>query len=480
MVATNSGSDSSWLTPAAVSQAASGRVVRSGPTATRVVTDSRLVQPGDLFVALRGERLDAHDFVAQALRGGAHGAVVHRDVVLGDVDRARAAATGFLVRVEDTGRALLDLAREHRRRSSARVVGITGSCGKTSTKDMLGHVLARAMATVASPKSFNNQIGVPLTLLAIRKETRAAVVEIGTNAPGEIRTLAGTAEPDVGILTCVREAHLAGLGDLEGIAREKANIFESLRADGLAILNGDDRACLRIAERLGVRTVLVRVDSVADWFATDIGFCGLGTTFRLNGERPVALPRLGTHNVYNALSCIAASSELGVTPALAIEALASLPHSSRRLEPREVAGVRIVDDSYNMNPASARAALHTLQCFDRADRRILVFGEMKELGARSVELHEALGRDVAAAGLDLLVTVGPGADPIAEGARTAGMSDARVARVADVEAGIEYLRQIVAPGDVVLCKASRAVALDRLVDGLARELGGSVAARSGG
>ncbi len=461
------------MSPAAIAQATGGQVARTGNCAERVVTDSRAVQPGDLFLALRGARFDAHDFVPHVLRAGASGVVVDREV-----DRSRLPASGFVVRVADTERALLELAREHRRRSSARVVGITGSCGKTSTKDMLGFVLSRAMSTVASPKSFNNQIGVPLSLLEMLPSTRAAVIEIGTSGPGEIARLSGAVEPDVAILTCVREAHLAGLGDLEGVAREKAAIFTALREGGLAIVNGDDRACAAIASRLTARVTTVRVDGAADWFATEIGFCGLGTTFRLNGERPVSLPRLGSHNVYNALFCIAAAAELGVPPPAAIEALAVLPQSSRRLEPREVAGVRIVDDSYNMNPASARAALRALQCIDRAARRIAVFGEMRELGDRSEELHEALGRDAAAAGLDFLVTVGPAAEAIADGAVAGDMPTERIIRVANVAAGIDCLRGLVGRGDVVLCKASRAAALDRLVDGLARELEGVTFPRS--
>ncbi|MCC6784698.1 MAG: UDP-N-acetylmuramoyl-tripeptide--D-alanyl-D-alanine ligase [Planctomycetes bacterium] len=475
MVAINSTSPLSWLTPAAIAHATGGVVARTGEVAVRVVTDSRHIRPGDLDVALRGERFDAHDFVPHALRAGAHGVLVDRDV-----DRARLPSTGFVVRVTDTARALVQLAHEHRSRSAARVVGITGSCGKTSTKDMLGFVLARAMGTVASPKSFNNQIGVPLSLLEIRPETRAAVIEIGTNGPGEIEMLTRCAEPDIGILTCVREAHLAGLGDLEGIAREKASLFDGVRAGGLAILNADDRACARIAARLTTRKALVRIGAPADWFATEVGFCGFGTTFRLNGERPVALPRLGSHNVYNALFCIAAAAELGVSPAMAIEALAVLPHSARRLEPREVGNVRIIDDSYNMNPASARAALHVLQCLEAEGRRILVFGGMRELGPQSAALHEALGVELAAAGIDLFLAVGAEALPIAKGARDAGMAADRIVTVGTVGEGIEFLRRTVGAGDAVLCKASRAVGLDSLVDGLVRELEGVAAPRSGG
>ncbi|MFO1050981.1 MAG: UDP-N-acetylmuramoyl-tripeptide--D-alanyl-D-alanine ligase [Planctomycetota bacterium] len=471
---------SSWLTPAAIAQATSGRVARTGKAATRVVTNTDDIRGGELFVALKGARFDAHDFVPHALQRGAAGVVVQR--VPESIRMAaggRAASDGFVVRVEDTARALLDLAREHRRRHRARVIGITGSCGKTSTKDMLGFALGRAIETVASPKSFNNQVGVPLSLLDIEPSTRAAVIEIGTNAPGEIGLLARVAEPDVAVLTCVREAHLAGLRDLDGVAREKSAIFDGMRADGLAIVNGDDRACSGIASRLRVRTQTVRLERPSDWFATDVGFCGLGTSFRLNGERPVSLPRIGTHNVYNALFCIAAAHELGVDIDGVIDALAVLPHSARRLEPREVAGIRIIDDSYNMNPASARAALNAVQCVERGARRIVVFGEMRELGDRTDEFHVTLGHDVAAAQIDVLVTVGAVAARIGDGAREAGMAADRIHAVDDVHEAIGLLRGLVhgpqdgLPGDVVLCKASRAAALDMVVDGLIQDLGGT-------
>jgi UDP-N-acetylmuramoyl-tripeptide--D-alanyl-D-alanine ligase len=450
-----------WMTPAAVARAVGGRVVVSGPRARRVVTDSRALEPGDLFVAIVGDRFDGHDFIPHVLARGAAGVVVDRVPV-----SARIEGKAFVVRVKDTGKALADLAREHRRRHGAKVVGITGSCGKTSTKDMLGCVLATAGATVASPKSFNNQIGVPLSLLAIAGDTEFAAIEIGTNAPGEIANLTAIAEPDIAILTCVREAHLAGLGDLRGVEREKATIFDGLRTGGLAILNGDDPACVRIASKLPGRKVLARVGSEADWFATDLGFSGLGTSFRLNGEIPVVLPRLGSHNVHNALFSIAAAVELGLDVPRVVAALGALPHSSRRLEPREVGGLRILDDSYNMNPASARAALLALASLPRTARHVVVFGEMRELGESSERLHYELGREVVASRADLLLTVGSSAAPIARGARDAGMADDAVIAVEDHGQALDCLLDFCQPGDTVLLKASRAAALDRLVDDL--------------
>jgi len=473
----------SWLTAAAIAKASGGEVLQRGPAAAGVVTDSRSDCAGRLFVALRGPSHDGNAFASAAVRGGAAGLLVGKPLhELPDLERALAARTQapFVVRVPDTGKALLDLAGEHRRRHRARVVGITGSCGKTSTKEWLGAVLAAAMPTVRSPGSFNNQVGVPLTLFGIGPDTRAAVVEIGTNAPGEIAQLAAVARPELGIVTCVAPAHLEGLGTLEGVAREKSALPASLPADGLCILNGDDAACRAMAAMTKARVQFTSVSRPADWFATDVRFHALGTTFLLQGERPVTLPRLGTHNVYNALAVVAAASWLGVAEEDVLRALAQVPSAARRLEPKCAGDVTVFDDTYNMNPQSAAAALQALAGLPGGGRRITVFGEMLELGATSDALHRALGAEVARTRQDLLVCVGTGASPIADGAIAAGMSATAVHRVDDASAAFDLLRARLRGGDRVLCKASRRIALDRLVDRLLAELGGGRAAAAEG
>ncbi len=474
----------SWLTPTAIARTAGGEVLRRGSAAATVTTDSRADCSGKLFVALRGANHDGHQFLAAAVQRGATGLLVDRPLEeLGElvaVDRTRSSPL-FVVRVADTGKALLDLAAEHRRRHRAKVVGITGSCGKTSTKEWLGAVLAAAMPTVRSPGSYNNQIGVPLTLFAIDPETRAAVVEIGTNAPGEIAQLTAVARPDVGIVTCVAPAHLEGLGSIDGVAREKAALPMGLPEDGLCILNGDDAACRAMAKVTKAKVQLVSVSRTADWFATDVQFHALGTTFLLQGQRPVTLPRLGTHNVYNALAVIAAASHLGVAEEVVLRALAGVPSAARRLEPKSAGGVTIFDDTYNMNPQSARAALQAVAGLAGSglpgsgavgtSRRIVVFGEMLELGAESDALHRALGAEVHRTRQDVLVGVGDGAQRIVDGALAAGMPAARVHQVPDLGAAFTLLCSLLRQGDRVLCKASRRVALDRLVDRLVAALG---------
>ncbi len=370
------------LTPDAIALATGGRVLRKahGVAAKRVLTDSRAVAAGDCFVALPGQHRDGHTFLADALSSGAAGLVVSHMPVSLVVPRGR-----FVIEVEDTGRALLAMAASWRRaHPGVRLIGVTGSCGKTSTKNMLGRVLSASMPTVCSPHSFNNAIGVPLSLFQIQDDTRAAVVEIGTNAPGEIEALAAVAQPDIAIVTCVAESHLEGLGSLEGVAHEKAALLRALPASGLAILNGDDPSTARhMLNATAARKVLVRVGQEADWFATDVRSHGLGTSFLLQGERPVTIPLLGSHNVVNALFTLAAAVAVGSDLDAALIALASMPVTERRLQCREAANVQVFDDTYNMNPASARAALLALSGLPCTGRRFVVFGEMRELGASS-------------------------------------------------------------------------------------------------
>ena len=442
----------SWFTSRSVAKAVGGEVLQGGPTGRGVATDTRADCDGMVFVALRGERHDSHDHLGDAVAKGCAGLIVDRDVDVARLTREaklKRAREPFVVKVADTGAALLDLAREHRRRSRAKVVGITGSCGKTSTKEWLGAVLESAMPAVRSPGSYNNQVGVPLTLFQLREETRAAVVEIGTNAPGEIAQLTDIARPDIGIVTCVAPAHLEGLGSLEGVAREKSCLPQGLPADGVCILNGDDAACREMAAMTNAKVELISVHREADWFATDVRFHALGTTFLLQGERPVTVPRLGTHNVYNALAVIAAAYHLGVPEDEVLRQLANVPSAARRLEPKRAGGVTIFDDTYNMNPESARSALQAMAGLqlEGEGRSVAVFGGMAELGADSEALHRRLGEQVVQAGNDRLVCVGADAAAIAAGALGAGMPREAVHCVGDVHEAHGLLRGVLRSGD---------------------------------
>jgi len=468
-----------WLTARSIAKAIGGEVVQGGATGQGVTTDTRGDCSGQVFVALRGDNHDGHDHVDQAVTKGCAGVIVEKAV---DVTRLLREAgltrrrQPFVVVVPDTSQALLDLAREHRRRSRAKVVGITGSCGKTSTKEWLGAVLEAAMPAVRSPGSYNNHVGVPLTLFQLRDETRAAVVEIGTNSPGEIAQLTDVAQPDIGIVTCVAPAHLEGLGSLDGVAREKSCLPKGLPEGGVCILNGDDAACRAMVGLTKATVEFISVTREADWFATDVRFHAFGTTFLLQGERPVTLPRLGRHNVYNALAVIAAAHHLGVPEDDVLRELASVPSAARRLEPKEAGGVMIFDDTYNMNPESARSALQAMSGVQAEGRGagVAVFGGMAELGPDSVAMHRRLGEEVVKTGHSRLICVGADARPIADGAIAAGMPEASVHCVEDVHSAHSLLCTVLRAGDRVLCKASRKVQLDRLVDRLVGTLGESV------
>lgn len=458
------------ILPARIAEVCDGKILRRGSRERlppgRFVTDSREVRPGDCFVALAGDRVDGHDFLAEAVASGAAGAVVCQPV-----SRVQLDSGAFFVRVENSHAALLALAAEYRNQHAVKMVGITGSCGKTSTKDMLARVLGQHMSAVVSPRSFNNHIGVPLTLFQLQPETEACVVELGTNAPGEIARLVSVVRPDIGIITRIDESHLMYLGSLEGVAREKANLISSLSEDGLAILNGDDPSSPMLRDLTRARLQEVRIDSEADWFATDVSFHGLGTSFRLQGEIPVTLPRLGSHNVYNALFTVAAAAELGVPLEKVVAGLADVPPTARRLECKQIGDVSVIDDTYNSNPASARAALLALAGLPAAGRRLVVFGEMLELGERGVELHRTVGVEVAESPVDVLITVGDGARPLAEAAVEHGMDRSAVHMLAEPSEVVTFLRSELRGGDWLLCKASRGVGLDSVVDGLQALLG---------
>jgi len=430
-----------------------------------VVTDSRSLPPGALFVALRGEQHDGHDFVPQALAGGAGAALVRASYV------SRAGAP--LIRVEDPGRALLRLGLSARRRWAGPLVAITGSVGKTTTKDLLAHLLGGAPEVLAAEKSFNNAVGVPLTLLRLEPAHRVAVLELGTNAPGEIRTLTEACEPDVGVITGIAEAHLEGLGDLDGVLEEKAELVRGLRPDGTAVLNVDDARLRRLASELPGRVL---------WFGSRAGAAVRGTnarrvrggiSFQLEGGPRVRLPMAGLHNAANALAALAAAQALGRVPGPLAERCAGFAPPPLRMEERSVRGVHLIADLYNANPRSMQAALEELKT-RRTGRRVLVAGDMKELGRGAPTYHREVGAAAATSGIDLICAVGPLARYTAEGARASGAPAERVLQFETVEDAARELPGRVAPGDTVMIKGSRVLRLERLAAAFEAPLPGSL------
>jgi UDP-N-acetylmuramoyl-tripeptide--D-alanyl-D-alanine ligase len=443
-----------------------------------VSTDTRTVMAEQLYLALSGPNFDGNRFAAEALGRGAGALLLRRDGAgsqdLSELDGP--AVDGALALVDDPRRALADLARWYRGRLEAHVIGITGSCGKTTTKNMLVGLLSDQLRTVGSPASFNNDVGVPHSLLLADEDTEALVLEIGTNAPGEIEALCAIARPTCGLITGVGASHLAGLGSVEGVAREKAALARAVPAEGFVVLGQDCRFTPLIREQMireeaSARVITFSLDGDGDLDAREVSFHAGGTSFQLGGPlgtkngapRRIELPLLGHHMVRNLLAALAVCHGLGLELDGVLPAVANLEDGSRRMERRELEGQLVLDDSYNANPESARASLRVLAGLRGHARRVLVLGDMHELGERSEELHRALGEDVAAAGLDLFITVGPRARAAAEGALSGGQHAARVVALPDLDAALGEVPRLLSEGDVVLVKGSRAAGLEGLV-----------------
>ncbi|HJU97277.1 MAG TPA: UDP-N-acetylmuramoyl-tripeptide--D-alanyl-D-alanine ligase [Jiangellaceae bacterium] len=440
-----------------------GAVTVFGP----VVADSREVAAGALFVAVRGERVDGHDFAAAAVGDGAVAVLAEHAVGVPAVV------------VDDSVRALGDLAQEVLDRAgAATVVGVTGSSGKTGTKDLLAQVLAGRGPLVAPPNSYNTEVGVPLTVLTVDEATRTLVLEMGARGTGHIAYLCRIAPPRIGVVLNVGSAHLGVFGDRESIARSKAELVEALEPDGTAVLNGDDPLVRRMAEQTEAAVLMVGESVHADIRAENVGLDGSGragfTLVAPDGTAPVRLQVVGVHQVGNALAAAGAAHALGLgVDAVAAALTAARPLSRWRMEVVERAdGVTVVNDAYNANPESMRAALTTLVAIAGDRRTWAVLGEMRELGEASAAEHEALGRLAVRLDVGTVVAVGEGARAVHVGAADEGSPQDAAAWVPDIGAALTLLREHVRPGDVVLVKASRAAGLERLADALVREVAG--------
>jgi UDP-N-acetylmuramoyl-tripeptide--D-alanyl-D-alanine ligase len=463
------------LSAAEIAAATGGRVT-SGDPAHRVERwsiDTRSLQPGDLFVAIRGDRFDGHAFVAAALAAGAAGAVVTAAPVLPEAGKGGPAP--LLIEVADTTRALQDGAREMRRRAGAKVVAITGSAGKTTTKELAAAFLAAKYSVFRNKGNLNNHIGLPLSLLELRTRPDVAVVELGMNHAGEIRTLIGIAEPDVRVWTNVGDAHLGFFASADAIADAKGEILDQARPGDLLIANADDeRIAARIRDFAG-RTVTFGLSAAAQVRGSDVEHLGLdgmaATVTTPRGEMRMRTPLLGTGNLLNLLAAAAVAIELGVPlPAIADRAasMAPAPHRGELL--RLPGGITLIDDSYNSSPAALKRSLETVHAATGSARKIAVLGEMLELGAHAERLHQECGRAAADAGLSLLIAVGgDGAQWLADSARRAGMAESAVLYVPTSHDASEIALRKVRPGDLILVKGSRGIRTDLVVDRLKAE-----------
>ena len=435
-----------------------GQIIHNGADVTihGFSTDSRTLQPGELFIALRGERFDGHDYIAQALRHGA-AACLSEEVIAG--------LTIPVVQVRDTLAALGDLAQAVRSRFSGPVVGITGTTGKTTAKEMLAAILARGGPGLKSAGNFNNLIGVPLTLFGLTREHRWAVIEMGMSARGEIARLAQIAAPQIGVITNVGAGHLESLGGISGVARAKGELFIQLPAGGTALINADDPQICQLPLANGVRRVLFGNAPEAQVRATEVRAADGAVTFTLHlphASVAVQLPLPGRHNVQNALAAAAAAWVLDVPVDDIAAGLADFKPCPGRMELIELADdLLILDDSYNANPLSMRAALDALHDLGRPGRRIAVLGDMLELGHAARDLHREVGL-LAAERADWLFTLGELARDIAAGAAEHGLDNTHIVASTTVEALVSQLRPLLQPGDRVLVKGSRGMRMERV------------------
>ena len=447
-----------------VAEACAGEQLAGSPEllVARFCSDSRLAQAGDLFFAIAGERFDGHDFLMDAAKKGVAAVVAGRLRI----------PTGLscpAIAVDDPRRALGRLAARYRDDFSLPIIVVGGSNGKTTTKDLIASVLRQRLRTLSSEASFNNDIGVPLTLLNLEKSHEAAVLEAGTNHPGELAPLVRMARPRFGVITNIGREHLEFFGDVAGVAAEEGWLAELLPADGTLFVNGDSEWSERLAQRTRAKVVRVGLGDANDWRASRVRVDDGGAEFTVDapraeysGEYRTGL--IGRHQAVNALFALATGAELKLSRAELAKGLAECRPAKRRMQLWDWNGVRVLDDAYNANADSTLAALETLRDMPCSGRRAAVLGDMAELGAHTQAAHEETGRRAAQLGLDRLFAVGKMAGVTANAARAAGMPAAE--EFADAEAAAAAVKDFLRPGDVILLKASRAAKLERLAEAL--------------
>lgn len=450
------------MTLGEIAEACEGQVEErwSSAAATGVSTDTRELRAGEVFVALSGPRHNGHDFVAEAFQRGAVGAVMARG------KQVQRREEWPLITVEDTLLALGRIGSAHRARLDVDVAAVTGSTGKTTTKNMLGEILAQVGPTLTAPGTYNNEVGVPKALLSLNAEHRFCVLEFAMRGPGEIAYLAELARPRVGVITNIGHSHVGRLGSREAIAEVKAELLQYLPPEGAAVLNADGFFFQVFAEMAPCEVISFGLGGNAQVRAANISRAGLvGTHFVLvtpDREVPVRLQVLGRHNVVNALAAAAAGLALEAPLEAIAAGLSQYAGAPMRLQPvRGLHGSTVINDAYNASPDSVEAALELLGEFE--GRRILVLGDMLELGAAAEKAHRDCGERAARAGVEWLVAVGEMAALAAAEAETHGL---RADAVADVERAVELLRPEIRESDVILVKGSRAMGLERVVEGL--------------
>jgi UDP-N-acetylmuramoyl-tripeptide--D-alanyl-D-alanine ligase len=422
-----------------------------------VSTDTRSIGRGSLFIALKGENFDGHDYVTQAVEHGATGIIVQED----RVEYHREGLAVFLV--ADTLAAYQGLARFHRRRFSIPVIAVTGSVGKTTTRSMIASVLAQKFNVLQTEKNFNNEIGLPKTLLQLTPEHGACVVEMGMRGRGQIAALAAIAEPTIGVVTNVGNCHIELLGSKDNIAKAKSELVEAISTDGVAVLNQDDPYTAAMADLCRGKVIGYGLTGAAMIEGSRVRLDESGIRFKcrcFDELFDVHVPVIGAHNVQNALAAIAVGRVLGICGRKLQNGLAEYKGFPMRQELLHIAPYTFINDTYNANPASMAEALHVLAQFSKG-QKIAVLGDMLELGDWARQEHEKVGKEAAELGVDVLITLGPLAGYIAESARQNGMQ--RVYSVPDHAAAAAQLQKILKPGDTILLKGSRGMAMENIL-----------------
>ena len=453
---------------------ATGAQLMSGARKGRIrgiSTDTRSLLAGELFIALTGERFDGHQFVAQALEKGARACLVSRDV-----PGVRPDQNVSIIRVKDTAHALWDLARAHRARLEVPVVAITGTCGKSTTKELAARALGDPQEVLSSPASYNNRIGLPLSILSLRKRHRFAVLEIGSNAPGEVERLSRLARPTLAIITHVGAGHLEGLEDESGVLNEKLGIVKGLDPGGALILDGDDETLVKAARLRGHEPVLCGLGSPCHFRSHSLELTPDGSRFGLLQTPPFGRnPReecrvrsrlLGEHNVRNALMAIAVSEFFRVPLEACLQRIEGMEPLRGRLFPVRAGDKIILDDTYNANPSSVRCALATLAAWPLRGRRVVILGDMLELGRVSERWHRQVGAWVARIRPGLVVTCGDQARYIQAGAQEAGQMTWRSLHFESSQSCAAKIRGVVGVDDLILVKGSRNMRMERIVQRL--------------
>ncbi len=430
------------------------------PQFTGLSIDSRKVKQGEIFFAIRGHKNDGHNYVSEALQQGAIAAVINRI----HIDRFRSKGPELIFAVEDTHEALLNLAAYIRRRSDARFAAITGSNGKTTTKEMLYAIVSSKYSAYRSPGNLNNHFGLPVSLGKM-PPVDYAIYELGISVPGEMSRLTSIIKPDLAVLTNIGPAHLETLKTVENVIRAKFELVDRLPVGAVIVLNADDPLLTAEAARRKIEYIGFSIENDSSFRATEVASWEKGVSFEVN-DVEVILPLFGRINIYNALAAIAASSVWDCGPSEWVAGLSTFKAIDMRLELEEHQGLKLLVDCYNSNPESARVAINVLKEMDVTGRKIAVMGDMLELGEASQELHRESGRQIGSAGIDYLFCLGPESQVTADAAAMAGMSQEHVFRFLKHQELLDKLVALAVPGDAILFKASRGMALEKIVIGL--------------